>query len=224
MVKSGYCTLHRRSFLKDRLFSIFLPVFTVDKVCHVSNKFRSPRNIRTQYFQIRDFIIHLHLENSLKIHLSFFFPKAIRPVCHRGYQKHPYFIICLLVLTVCRCTIFQIKTNFLTGQSNIYCLHNRPYIPPSFSKKINALHDRGSQKHSLFNSFLLVLRMSQTFKFTNKYQFSNQPAKNLYFHPRDLISPPFRKAIGGFHQKRVQDPVEHLRWFFWRKQLTAKSV
>ena len=79
MVKSGYCTLHRRSFLKDRLFSIFLPVFTVDKVCHVSNKFRSPRNLRTQYFQTRDFIIHLHLEDSLKIHLSFFFSKSNSP-------------------------------------------------------------------------------------------------------------------------------------------------
>ena len=98
-------------------------------------------------------------------------------------------------------------------------LHKRPYIPPSFSRKISALHQRGSRKYSLFTTFSLVLRMGQVFNITNKYQFPNQSAKNLYFHPRDFT---FLLYISPY--KRIQDPVEHLRWVFLQKQLTATQV
>ena len=113
-----------------------------------------------------------------------------------------------------RSTILQIKTKIF---SKIFIiLHKRPYIPPLFSRKISPLHRRVSRKHSLFTTFSLVLRMGQVFNITNKYQFSNQSAKNLYFHPRD-----FTYFLYMSQYTRIQDPIEHLKWIFLRKQLTA---
>ena len=89
-------------------------------------------------------------------------------------------------------------------------------MPPSFSRKISALNGRGSRKHSLFSTFSLVLRMGQVFNITNIYQFPNQSAKNLYFHPRDFT---YLLYISPY--RRIQDLVEHLRWIFLQKQLTA---
>ena len=89
-------------------------------------------------------------------------------------------------------------------------------MPPSFSRKISALHWRGSRKHSLFTTFSLVLRMGQVFNITNKYQFPNQSAKNLYFHPRDFT---YLLQISPY--RHIQDPYEHLRWIFLQNQLTA---
>ena len=134
------CALHRRSFQKDRLFTTFLPLFTVDEVCNISNKYRSPENVWTHsYFYTRDFITLLHLEDSLK-YISFF-TKAIGAFCHW-----------FLEASTLRCTIFII-------------LHKWPYIAPSFSKKISALHCRGPQKHYWFWEWVryLILQINASF-------------------------------------------------------------
>ena len=44
-ISKKVCTLHCTSFQKYPLFTIFLPVFTVDEVCNISNKYRSPKNL-----------------------------------------------------------------------------------------------------------------------------------------------------------------------------------
>ena len=49
-------------------------------------------------------------------------------------------------------------------------------------------------------------------------------SKKLIFSPKRLyISFLFSRATVGFHQKRIRDPVEHLRWIFLQKYLTAKK-
>ena len=147
------------------------------------------------------------------LNTSLFFPKAIAGLYHKGFQKHARFTICLLVLTVGEFYNISNK-NQLPNRSAKYLLFytKRPYIPPLFSRKINPLHRRVSPKHSLFTIFSLVLRMGQVFNITNKYQFPNQSAKNLYFHPRDFTYPLYISQY-----TRIQDPVEHLRWIFLRK-------
>ena len=99
-------------------------------------------------------------------------------------------------------TIFQIKTNYRTGQQNIYYFTPKTLHTSFFSWKISPLHRRVSRKHSLFTTFSLVFRMSQVFTITNKYQFRNQSAKNLYFHPRD-----FTYLLYICQYTCIQDPV-----------------
>ena len=86
--------------MKDRLFTIFLPVFTVDEVCHISNKFRSSKNFNHINIFTRVTLGPSFIWKILSKYISTFFPKAIGPLCHIGYLKHPHFTICLLVLTV----------------------------------------------------------------------------------------------------------------------------
>ena len=64
------------------------------------------------------------------------------------------------------CTMFQIKTNFQTGQQNIYYFKQKTL----HTIKISVFHRRGSRQHSLFIIFSLVLRMGKVFNITNKYQ------------------------------------------------------
>ena len=79
--------------------------------------------------------------------------------------------------------------DFNTVSKIFVILHKRPYIPPSFSRKISTLHRRSSQKHSFFTTFSLVLRMGQVFNITNKYQFPNQSTKTYTFTQEIYISP-----------------------------------
>ena len=77
--------------------TIFLPVFTVDEVCNISNKYRSAKNLLTHwYFYIRDFITLLLLEDSLKIHLFFFTKSNLRSLSQRLLETFS-FDMCLLV-------------------------------------------------------------------------------------------------------------------------------
>ena len=104
------------------------------------------------------------------------------------------------------CTIFQIKSNFLTGQQNIYYFAQKT-LHTSFIFKEN----QGSPSESPPETFSF-----QVFNITNKYHFPDQSAKNLYFHPRDFT---YLLYISPY--RRFQDPVEHLKWIFQQKQLTA---
>ena len=50
-VSKNICALHRRSFQKLPLLTTFLPVFTVDEVCYISNKHQPSNHLaKYQYF------------------------------------------------------------------------------------------------------------------------------------------------------------------------------
>ena len=54
-----------RRFLEHPLFTTYLLVFTVTKVCNTSNKYWPPNKLAKQYFYARDLMSLLHLEKKL---------------------------------------------------------------------------------------------------------------------------------------------------------------
>ena len=83
-------SLHRSSFQKCQHFSTFLHIFRVDEMCNISNKYRSARNLLTNYFYTRDFITLLYY--FIKF-ITFFpcFPKAIGALCHGFLEASTFY-------------------------------------------------------------------------------------------------------------------------------------
>ena len=171
-------------------------------MCNISNKNRPPNKLaKYQYFYTRVFISLLHLEDSLKIYLSFF-PKGIGSLCLRGYYKHPRLTICLLVLTVGEVCNISNK-NQLPNTSILYLLIYTKDLSHllRFQRKLAvSVAEVPRNIHSLpfFYWFwewvsCLILQINTSFLISRQ--------KNLYFHLRDL--PPFPKVIDGFHQRGI---------------------
>ena len=63
LFQKNICCLHRRILYKHLLFMTFLLVFTVDKVCYITNKYQLLNNLgKYQYFYTRNFISLLHFK------------------------------------------------------------------------------------------------------------------------------------------------------------------
>ena len=85
------CTLHRTSSWKHSLFTTILLVFTVDKVCNISNKYQSPSNLPTHNTLI---LLSKRLYNLLS------FEKNVGTLHWKHLPKHPLFTIFSLFLTL----------------------------------------------------------------------------------------------------------------------------
>ena len=106
----------------------------------------------------------LHLEDSLKIHLSFS-PKALGALWHRGFWKQPYFTICLLVLEVGEVYNISNKSQLLNMSVKYLLFYTKDLVYLlDFQRKValSITEIPGNIR------FLVVLRMGQVFNITNK--------------------------------------------------------
>ena len=89
-----------QNLLETATFYTFFLVLTLDEVCNILNKYRSPSNLPTHcYFYTQDFITLLHLEN------TFGAPRR------KPFLKHPLFNDFSLLLTVSKvCNTANNKT------------------------------------------------------------------------------------------------------------------
>ena len=70
----------------------------------------------------------------------------------------------------------------------------RIHDPPSFRKKIGALHSKRFSKHPVFTTFPFTFkRVSQACNILNKYCFLNKSAKETFLHKTTYTLPSFQK-------------------------------
>ena len=124
----------------------FLAVFTVDEVCHFSNKYQPPNNLaKYKCFCTRNFTSILHFEKNIgALHRKYFSE-------NRLFTSFSPF---LTVREVCNISNKYWIPNKSAG--NIF-LHQTPTeTVPSCHQNICVLHCSIFQKHTHFNTFLLV--------------------------------------------------------------------
>ena len=95
-------------------------IFTVDQVCNIPNKYRSPRNLtKYQYFFNRDIISLLHFEKNLALAIPNIFWN-IHFLLHFRYLYQ-----CVVF------AIFQVTSDFLINQQK-KCFYTRRLTPLAY--------------------------------------------------------------------------------------------